>query len=364
MSKYRMTSLGSTDRSKPNKKALLLYLLLLSACSSGPTRYAISQDRAPSQDVNGNRIANAVPRPEPRSKYGNNPSYVVMGKRYYVMDKADGFKQQGIASWYGKKFHGYRTSSGEIYNMYRMTAAHKNLPLPSYVYVTNLDNGRRIIVRVNDRGPFHANRIIDLSYAAAKKLGITANGTGRVEISYIDPHEYQQQRSRIAAFNQAPAQPVATAPKKQPEPIPLAQTKAKPTEKVASKQKQNTTTLAQAKPKPTEKVASKPGQTGSQARPKAQAIATKKPTPPQDMATADTTQVYIQVGAYTQRSNADLMHNKIETLVKQKKVNTGYNEKNKLYRVRIGPLASAEEADRLMEQISRSGIANPRIVND
>ena len=322
MPNHWMTSPGSLERSTLNRAAAVLSLLLsLSACSSGPSRYALRQDRAPGQDFNGKRIANAVPREEPRSKYGNKPSYVVMGKRYQVMTKADGFKQRGIASWYGKKFHGYRTSSGEIYNMYRMTAAHKNLPLPSYVYVTNLDNGRRVIVRVNDRGPFHANRIIDLSYAAAKKLGITGKGTGRVEISYIDPREYHQKRSRIAAFNQAP-------PKQA---------------KIAAKESaQKNTAKAQAKQ--------------TKVLPKQQAL--------EQTAVRQTNQVYIQVGAFANRSNADQMRSKIETLVKQKKVNTGYNIKNKLYRVRIGPLASAQEADRLMEQISRSGIAEPRIIND
>ena len=302
MSKNEVTSLDSMHRSAVNRITLVLFLLMsISACSSGPSRYALRQDRAPGHDFNGNRIANAVPRIEPLSKYGNKPSYVVLGKRYHVMakTKANGFKQRGIASWYGKKFHGYRTSNGEVYNMYTMTAAHKSLPLPSYVYVTNLDNGRRVIVRVNDRGPFHEKRIIDLSYAAAKKLGVTDRGTARVEISYINPREYRQKRSRIAAFNQA--KPKQTAPQEQT---------------------------------------------------------------PKKTAAASTNQVYIQVGAFASRNNADQLHSKIETLVKQEKINTGYNTENKLYRVRIGPLASAQEADRLMEQISRAGIATPRIIID
>ena len=117
-----------------------------------------------------------------RSKSGNPSSYVVMGKRYYVLNKADGFVQRGIASWYGSKFHGRKTSSGEIYNMHAMTAAHKTLPIPVYVRVKNLENGHSVNVRVNDRGPFVRGRIIDLSYAAAKKLGIIVAGTAEVEI--------------------------------------------------------------------------------------------------------------------------------------------------------------------------------------
>ena len=132
-------------------------------------------------------IPNAVPRAEARSKYGNPASYEVFGKRYYVLDSSEGFKQKGDASWYGTKFHGQRASSGETYNMYAMTAAHKTLPLPTYVEVKNLNNGRTAIVKVNDRGPFHDGRIIDLSYAAATKLGVVATGTAPVEIRVIGP---------------------------------------------------------------------------------------------------------------------------------------------------------------------------------
>lgn len=120
-----------------------------------------------------------------KSKLGNPSSYVVHGKRYYVLDSADGFVQRGIASWYGIKFHGRKTSSGETYNMHDMTAAHKTLPLPVYVHVKNLDNGRSAVVWVNDRGPFISGRIIDLSYAAAKKLGVKGPGTANVEISVV-----------------------------------------------------------------------------------------------------------------------------------------------------------------------------------
>ena len=120
-----------------------------------------------------------------RSQQGNPSSYVVFGKRYHVLDSAGGFRQRGLASWYGTKFHGRSTSSGEIYNMHAMTAAHKTLPIPVYVHVKNLDNGRSIVVRVNDRGPFIDGRIIDLSYAAAKKLGVDGPGTANVEISAL-----------------------------------------------------------------------------------------------------------------------------------------------------------------------------------
>ena len=121
-----------------------------------------------------------------KSKRGNPKSYVVLGKRYYVMDSAAGFTQRGVASWYGPDFHGKSTSSGESYNMHAMTAAHKTLPIPVMVRVKNLDNGKTVVVKVNDRGPFAKGRIIDLSYAAAKKLDMTGPGTARVEITTLD----------------------------------------------------------------------------------------------------------------------------------------------------------------------------------
>ena len=168
--------------------------LVLVACSSQP------QVQSPSEDGPGDMSIyedkpDAVPKVETRSRYGNPPSYVVAGKRYHVLTSSLGYTEQGIASWYGKKFHGRRTSSGEPYDMYAMTAAHKSLPLPTYVRVTNLENGRAAILRVNDRGPFHGNRIIDLSFAAATKLDIITNGTGLVEVQAINPMQPMQAQS-------------------------------------------------------------------------------------------------------------------------------------------------------------------------
>ncbi len=183
---------------------LLLSAILLQACSSS-TRYKIHQDHGPADPVDVSDIKDAVPKAEPRSKYGNPKNYKVLGKWYSVKESSAGYKEKGIASWYGKKFHGHRTSSGEIYNMYSMTAAHKTLPLPTYVRVTHLENGRSVIVKVNDRGPFHANRIIDLSYSAAKKLGVTAKGTGVVEVTALNAKTYQQQQTYQAKFKRPSA---------------------------------------------------------------------------------------------------------------------------------------------------------------
>lgn len=159
----------------------------LSGCTSvGEPRRPVHLP-APPPPIDISRIPDAVPRFEPRSRYGNPESYVVFGRRYYTRTSNKGFVEQGIASWYGPDFHGKRASNGDTYDMYKMTAAHKTLSLPAYVEVTNLVNGKRITVRVNDRGPFHENRIIDLSYVAAAKLDLIKTGTGMVEIRVIDP---------------------------------------------------------------------------------------------------------------------------------------------------------------------------------
>ena len=147
--------------------SIITCLGLLTACSSVTVR----KDSAPTGNFDASRVPDAKPRKLPKSRYGNPKSYVVFGKRYHVLNSAEGYNKRGIASWYGTKFHGQLTSSREPYNMYAMTAASPNLPIPTFVRVTNLENGRTIIVKVNDRGPFASNRIIDLSYAAAKKLG-------------------------------------------------------------------------------------------------------------------------------------------------------------------------------------------------
>jgi rare lipoprotein A len=156
--------------------------LLFAACASvdGPPGA-----RAPLPAAKPRELPDAVPRTEPPSTRGNPESYVVLGKRYFLLPSNQGYAERGIASWYGTKFHGRNTSNGERYNMYAMTAAHKTLRLPAYVRVTNLRNGKQVTVRVNDRGPFHGNRIIDLSYAAAQKLEMIGEGTALVEVEIV-----------------------------------------------------------------------------------------------------------------------------------------------------------------------------------
>ncbi len=202
----------------------ITFVLLLAGCASKPPppppepaepppeltgdgRYAISADAYPLDPPDVSQVPNAEPRVEPLSRAGNRPSYEVWGKVYQVLPDAKGYVKEGTASWYGEKFHGYATSNGEIYDMYKMSAAHRSLPLPTFARVTSLDNGQSVIVRINDRGPFHSDREIDLSYSAAYQLGFIEAGTGRVRVEAIDPRGM----SDDASANTIEAQDTASA---------------------------------------------------------------------------------------------------------------------------------------------------------
>ncbi len=277
--------------------------LLLAGCGSLPHYAPPEADGAPGYQVDLSTIPDAVPRPEARSQYGNPASYVVAGRRYQVLADSRGYVERGIASWYGTKFHGRRAAIGEPYDMFAMTAAHKTLPLPTYVEVTNLRNGRKVIVKVNDRGPFKANRIIDLSYAAAVKLGIT--GTGLVEIRAIDPRAWQRKRlsqQRAAAAQQSPQPP-------------------------------RTTPAAPATPG-----------------------ATVQPAPVQAA-------LYLQIGAFAERRNAELLRQRLQTLAPGK-VHIVHNDSatQPLYRVHIGPIPSTEDADLMTGTLATMGLGEPHIV--
>ena len=159
-----------------------------STSSSSSGRYqGKDQDWGPDKEIDMSHVPDAVPRYETRTIAGNKNPYTVLGQTYYLMDDERAYTERGKASWYGFKFNGERTSNGELYDMFAMTGAHKTLPIPSYVRVTNLDNRKSVIVRINDRGPFHDGRVIDLSYAAAQRLGITQIGTGNVEVEVVVP---------------------------------------------------------------------------------------------------------------------------------------------------------------------------------
>lgn len=165
-------------------------LAVLVGCGSAPKKGGYYKDDGPQANPPSNlaSIPDAQPRTEPLHKFANRP-YEVFGKSYVPLTSVRPFRQRGIASWYGKRFHGQKTASGEIYDMYAMTAAHPTLPIPSYVRVTHLRNGRQVVVRINDRGPFHANRVIDLSYAAAYRLGYIEAGSAEVEVEAVVPSQ-------------------------------------------------------------------------------------------------------------------------------------------------------------------------------
>jgi rare lipoprotein A len=160
--------------------------VLLAACAGEAPRVEEPADGPSTTDLKPGDVADAVPRAEPLARYGNHSPYEVFGRKYHVLPSSKGYHERGTASWYGSKFHGRRTSSGEPYDMHLATAAHKSLPLPTYAEVTNLDNGRKVIVKINDRGPFKDGRIIDLSYGAALRLGMIPTGTARVDVRAID----------------------------------------------------------------------------------------------------------------------------------------------------------------------------------
>lgn len=198
-------------------------VLALAGCASTPepapadtdhsARYTITQDRAPTGNFDASGLSDAVPVYHAPVSAGNKSSYTVWGKQYSVMNSNDGYVARGTASWYGEKFHGHKTSNGETFDMYKMSAAHKSLRIPGYARVTNVDNNRSVIVRVNDRGPFHGDRLIDLSYAAAKKLGYQSRGTARVQVESITVKPNGSMFIAGQPFNPSGQAPVQPAPK-------------------------------------------------------------------------------------------------------------------------------------------------------
>lgn len=166
--------------------------------ASASSRYQQARDSAPPRPIDPADVHDAVPRPDPILSVGNTSPYTIDGVTYEVLDNHKGYRVRGIASWYGAKFHGHQTSNGEIYDLYQASAAHKTLPIPCYARVTNLDNGKSIVVRVNDRGPFHSDRLIDLSYGAAVKLGYMESGTAAVEVQVLDVVGVDDRRGSVA----------------------------------------------------------------------------------------------------------------------------------------------------------------------
>lgn len=255
--------------------------------------------------ANIDAIPDAVPRAEPLIARANKP-YIALGNSYTPMTEFKPYKQRGIASWYGRRYHGQKTSAGEIYDMYGMTGAHTILPIPSYVRVTNPANQKSVIVRINDRGPFHNDRLIDLSYAASYKLGLAGKGSGMVEVEAIDAKNYVAPKPVVPA-------PTATASADN------SVIEIKPLEAAPNIVPVNSTSADTGK------------------------VTVASNTP--NVAPVPDTGVFVQVGAFKSQENAQVLSKKIleQKLVENAAVNSWYN--NGIYRVRIGPYASRAEAE-------------------
>lgn len=214
---HRGEAMKTTIAQGTARVGIAFLLTLFTACSTAPIKtvdkpadrgevpFDQMRDGYPEIPVDMLSTPEVTPVREPIGSAGNKSPYVVDGVRYKVLNKVKGYRERGHASWYGTKFHGRKTANGEVYNMYALSAAHKTLPLPSYAKVTNLDNGRSIIVRINDRGPFVPGRIIDLSYTAAQKLGYLNKGTARVEVEALDPDSLPSATQTLAVEKDAAA---------------------------------------------------------------------------------------------------------------------------------------------------------------
>lgn len=262
----------------------------------------------------------------PKSK--ETSSYVVKGKRYFVKSDASGFVENGTASWYGKRFHGRRTSSGEQYDMHAMTAAHKNLPLASMIEVTNLENGLSTLVRVNDRGPFHGNRVLDLSYAAASKLEMVAKGSARVAIHVVDPGKPNLDVGLQQMF--VSASDKARSSHEVPQDRPSSQEP-----QLAAKVETDILGTPQDSAKPNTKPKS-----------------------------YDALALYLQVGAFDNRSNAEELRQKLVAKIEEGVlVQTDVSNESTPYKLQIGPVASRDEAQDLSRKLASLGVSNLRVVS-
>jgi rare lipoprotein A len=275
----------------------IVLISVLSACSSD--RYQQKHDSTPTRIPSEAELKDALARAEPHSR-GGNKDYRVFGKPYKVLASAQDFEQTGTASWYGKKFHGHLTSNGEIYDMYTMSAAHKNLPLPTYLKVTNIANNKSVVVRVNDRGPFHQSRIIDLSYSAAYKLDMLKTGTAQVKITAITDFDEKTGKVKIPKI-----EPVFSV-------------------------------VSSVTPAPVESALPKQG------------------TLPKETAMGITTP-YIQVLATSKKELAISTANKLKIKYKQQ---TSYPEHKGLYRIQLGPINDIATLNALLLSLKENGYPN------
>ncbi|MES2819610.1 MAG: septal ring lytic transglycosylase RlpA family protein [Pseudomonadota bacterium] len=324
--------------------ALGALVLFLSSCSStqapkpvapvkvggpisGPGDFSRPhRDGAPWWDVDVSRIPDAVPMPH-QGRFKANP-YTVLGQTYYPINDARRYQASGTASWYGTKFHGQATANGEAYDLYGMTAAHKTLPLPSYVRVTSLDNGKSVILRVNDRGPFYSDRIIDLSFAAAKKLGYAESGTARVKVEGIDPHEWWAQQGRTVPLMMAGPKMAQVPPA-----APVAQPIGAPIEQYSPPAQQHAAAMLPVQ------------------------IDAKK----NDSLAASG--LYLQVGAFANPDAAELLKAKLsQTVTATVFINSVVRNQQILHRVRLGPIRTQGEVQQVQDSVRLARLGEPTLV--
>lgn len=304
----------------------LISLLSLSACTI-KQHTSKKKDGAPKfNHINLLKVPDAVPKSEPLSRYGNrfgkngnSNTYVALKKRYRVLSTSRGYKARGIASWYGTQFHGRRTSNGERYNMFAMTAAHPTLPLPTYAKVTNLENGKSVIVKINDRGPFHKNRLIDLSYVAAAKLGLLKKGIARVEVESIDPRDHGKDRLKVPAL--------------------AVNQKSVKKSSVPTKIATLSPILASSPPK------------------------SSLPNPP--LIPSSKPKIYLQLGKFDYRGKAEVLITKIKKISSIPTYIYQHGTHHApIFRVRIGPLPNEEEAIKLTQKMTQARLPTPIVIKE
>jgi len=320
---------------------MVLSICFISACSSGYGRYQQKHDSTPERLPNSSELHDATPRAETHSR-GGNKHYQVRGKHYQVLKSAENFSAIGIASWYGRKFHGHLTSNGEIYDMYAMSAAHKNLPLPTYLKVVNNDNGLSVIVRVNDRGPFHESRIIDLSYSAAYKLDMLKTGTANVTITAITDFSAngiatrQNNKSNVnSTYSKIESLPKNTVPT-----TTISNTQI--SEAVIAEAVVPTLVKTAMPATVAETITNQPAQPNT-------SLSSAQPI------TAVTSGEYIQVFASKSSIQAEKLANALSSLHQQ---NTQLEQINGIFRVLVGPIKQGDEITGLLLSIKNNGYPN------
>lgn len=326
-----LTAVAWIEKRLPGAMLLALAAVLLTACGHTPGR----SDSAPARKLNPADIQDAVPKREPITKAGNKSPYTVLGQTYVLLPSAKGYRATGMASWYGTKFHGQSTSNGDEYDLYGMTAAHKTLPIPTYVLVTNLENNRQAVVRVNDRGPFVGSRLIDLSYAAAVKLGYADKGTAFVEVAAIDVDNWPPRKPELV--------PPPVNPPLAPPPVPG---KAASTPTPAP---QSETTRAEAARTETTKT-------------EATRTEVKNIDAPDALPVAGSG-FYVQAGAFSHKPSADNLRSRLVSELQQPVEVKPSQSTPVLYRVRVGPLDRAT-AEQVREHILSRHISEAARVLD